>query len=199
MDDGGVAMPRARRAILGCWALVLLGCAGQSPGDEVAERRARYTATLNGFLVRQEPLPAALPVAGEAPSAAGEAGITAGAAETEDEALEALVAAPPESSDVLLDIVVQHDSREKLAGITLEVGLVDAGKREKEHYRIWVDTSQIERGPGTQVSYLLEDVPYEEGDGFFVEVRADVPPPERGLYREFAGGAPAGGAPGGGA
>jgi hypothetical protein len=102
---------------------------------------------------------------------------------------EGQVATSPESSDVLLDIVVQHDSREKLPGITLEVGLVDPEKREKEHYRIWVDTSQIERGPGAQVTYLLEGVPYQEGDAFFVEVRAEVPPAERGLYREFAGGA----------
>jgi hypothetical protein len=170
-------MSRAAKTIATSWVLAMLACSGQGPAEKVAALRARYGATLNGFVVRQEPAPPATDAAG-VPLAATPPGI----------ATAELVAPPPASSDIILDIVVRHDSREKLPGITLEVDLVDADKREKEHYRIWIDTSRLERGPGVQVSSVLEDVPYQEGDGFFVEVRPDVPAAERGLYREFAGG-----------
>ncbi len=38
----------------------------------------------------------------------------------------------------------------------------------------------------TQYTHVLEDVPYEEGDGFFAEIRHPVPAEERHLYREFS-------------
>lgn len=164
---------RARRGIrrqAAAWLCGVLGasCGADDPAARIDALRARYTAVLNSFVVRQEPPPAGTPG-------------------SEGEGLEGLMAPAPERSDVVLDLVVGHDSREKLAGITLEVGLVDGARQEKERYRIWVPTAGIERGPGAQLSHLLEDVPYEEGDAFFVEVRRGVPPAERSLYREFAG------------
>jgi hypothetical protein len=151
-------------------------------------------------VVRQEPAPEPEPPVAESAVgaaaetvAAPEAGVEAGIESGVEEDGKGLVAPAEVTSDVVLDIVVRHDSREKLPGITVEVELADGARREKEHYRVWIDTPRIERGPGAQVSYVLEDVPYVEGDAFFVEVRSPVPAAERGLYREFSAPAAGGG------
>lgn len=38
----------------------------------------------------------------------------------------------------------------------------------------------------TQFTHILEDMAYEEGDGFFAEIRNPIPVEERSEYREFA-------------
>jgi hypothetical protein len=149
---------------------ILAACAAGDPGARVEELRTRHTATLQGFVVRQQPAEA---LNAAAPAAEGES----------------LVAPPPAVSDVVLDLTLRRDSDERLSGITLEVGLVDPRGKEKEHYRIWIATPTLERGTAAPVSYALEDVAYQAGDVFVVEVRAPVPAAERALYREFAGGA----------
>jgi len=40
----------------------------------------------------------------------------------------------------------------------------------------------------TQFTHILEDVSYEEGDGFFAEVRQGIPEEEWSEYKEFASG-----------
>ena len=87
---------------------------------------------------------------------------------------------------MVLDILITNKNDDKLPGLTVDVSQVDAAKQPKGHWRIWVDTSQVGRGPGTQVSHVLKGVDYEEGDGFQVEVRGTVPAAEQGEYREFA-------------
>lgn len=169
-------------------AVVLVGgCPQRSPEEKVASQRGRYYAELNGFVVKQEPLIepelAAEAVEGEEEVAtepeegaeAEEAGIT----EIDLEPM-------PSESDIILDIVVRHDAFDKLPGITLDVSMVDSQKVEKGHWKVWVDTADLEKGPGKQVTHILEDVPYEEGDGLLVEVRQPVPPEELSEYREFA-------------
>ena len=84
-----------------------------------------------------------------------------------------------------LDILVKHDSFEKLPGVTVDIVQVDGDLNEKGRWLLWVDTSNVERANPTQYSHVLEDIDYVEGDGFTVEVRHPVPEAERGDYREF--------------
>ena len=90
------------------------------------------------------------------------------------------------TSDVVLDIVIKNQNDSQLPGLTLDVSQAGAEGAEKGHWRAWVDSSKIGRGPGTQVSYTLRGVDYQQGDGFHVEVRNPVPPADRGDYREFS-------------
>lgn len=169
-------------------AAVLAGaCSQPTPEERVAEMRANYEATLQNFVVREEPMPGAEPLAedagavenGEAEAAAEE---DAAGAEGED-GFEELV---PVQQNIVLDILIRNENKENLPGLTLDVEQVDSGKQAKQHWHVWVDTSTIGRGPGTSITHTLEDVDYEAGDGFNVSVRAPVPPGERGDYREFA-------------
>jgi hypothetical protein len=161
-------------------AVALAGCAAKSPEERVAELRGKYDAALNGFVVKSRPAAAEPVAAGEAATAGEE---TAAGGADDGMAIEEL----PVTSEVMLDIVVRSQSNEVLPGLTLDVSQVDGQKREKGHWRIWVNTSKILRGPGTQVTHVLPGVDYEEGDGFHVEVRRAVPAEERAEYREFAG------------
>ena len=169
-------------------SVVLVGgvvaCAEKSPEEKIAGLRARYTATLNGFFVKEKPaempvetLEEGEPVAVE--SAALEEDVAADEAEGEGVSVE------PELKDVLLDFVVRQDSAEKLSGITVEISQADASGAEKAHWRHWVDTSQLEKGPGLQYSHTLEGIDYQEGDGFNVSVRQIIPADELSEYREF--------------
>ena len=60
-------------------------------------------------------------------------------------------------------------------------------KVEKAAWKIWVDTAGLPKANQKQVSHILEDVDYQEGDGFSAEIRHPVPEAERGDYREFSG------------
>lgn len=169
-------------------------CAPQNPEERVAEARSHYHAKLNGFVVKNQPMPEpegemegmegeSEGAAGAAaqPGAAGEP--AAGTGEGEEMMMEEL----PVTSDVVLDILVRNDGGDKLPGITVDVNQVDPAEKDKGHWRIWVDTSSLEpRSPGIQVSHVLPDIDYEEGDGFTVEVRSPVAAAERGEYQEFA-------------
>ncbi len=145
-------------AVVGVLLVFAAACAAPSPEERVAAIRSRYHAELNpgGFSVRQTPLA----------GAEGEAGRV--------------------RTDVLLDLQVWHESAEKLPGVTVDIAMQDPGGREKGHWRVWTDTSRLEKGPGMQISHVLEDVPYQEGDGFYAELRRDIPAEERGEYREFS-------------
>jgi hypothetical protein len=161
--------------------MALSACGPSSPADKIAQTRSLYKARMNGFVVEEEPIfeePIGdLEVVGE------EADIEAEEAEEPADFEPVAV-----SQRVLLDILIQHDSNEKLPGITVDVSMADPGGEEKGHWRVWFDTSDIEKANVTQFTHILEDVSYEEGDGFFVEVRYQVPEAERGEYKEFASG-----------
>ncbi len=152
--------------------LALAGCAEKSPLEKMMENRARYSARLNGFYVQAQPLVAE--VVADAETEAGEE--TAAVEEAPVEIVQ----------NAHLDILVQHDSSVKLPGITLDITQVDVAKSQKGHWRMWVDTSRVEKANPTQYSYVIEGVDYVEGDGFNVEVRHLVPEAERGEYQEFA-------------
>lgn len=132
--------------------LLLLGvvvagsaCAGD-PVRELELRRSAYSATLSGFVLRDEP--------------------------------------GRERPEVVLDVVIEGQSRPPLAGITVDVSMVDAAEREKAHRRSWVDLEGAGPG-GAQVALTFDDLDYAPGDGFWVEVRVPVPEAERGEYREL--------------
>lgn len=170
----------------------LLGACGPSdPTAEIEDARSRYSAEVVSFSVDQRPQ--ASPA--EPPAAVTGGEVDAGAGEAEqgaDEAAapEAAAAEPVEPvevrQDVLLDIVLRFDGHDPLPGLTLDITHAGADDREKGTYKAYIDTSDVYRGPPVQVVHRLEDVPYEEGDGFHAEVRSAVPAAERDQYREFS-------------
>ncbi len=158
-------------------ALLLTACAPKSPEEKVAQLRTYYKARLIGFIVEAEPVleePAEEPMEGTE----GEPG--------EGEAMESAETTVPIRQNVTLDILLQHDSPEKLPGITLDIEMVDSNKERKNAWKLWVDTSELPKATGIQFVHVLENLDYEEGDGFSVEVTSPVPPEERAQYREFS-------------
>jgi hypothetical protein len=164
-----------------CLAAVLgLACASEpeDPAERVSEIRSRYSARLNGLVVHQVPEePAEPPV--EVPGEAAEP-----VADDQAEGVEVLPPVPVAQA-VTLDILVSKDGRDTLPSLTLDITQVDAQEQAKASWKAYLDVADVQRGPGTQISYRLEEVEYEEGDGFHVEVRHPVPAAERGEYREF--------------
>lgn len=166
--------------------LVTVACAPKSPEERVASLRPYYKARLVSFMVKAEPVP-------EAPAELmdAEEGVAEGAEEVADESVtdEEMPAEQEDVAirqDVALEILLQHDSPEKLSGITLDVEMVDSDRNPKNSWKVWVDTSKLPKATGTQFTHLLEEVDYVEGDGFNVEVRSPIPPEERSEYREFS-------------
>ena len=137
--------------------------------EDIAEARVRYVAALDGFVVRQEPVPGADPSA-----------------------------APSLEQDVALDLVIRREpseeSPEGLPGITLDVDQVGAAGPSRRHWRLWIDTAGLAPGGEVRSEQVLEDVEYAPGDGFRVEVRRSVPAAERTQYAEW--GAATSGGPG---
>lgn len=164
--------------------LVMVGCGPDDPMEEIAAKRAKYSVKLNSVAVESQPLP---------PAATEDAGL----AEGEEDGLEEVpvpapydgdpVAVPmPVNQTVLLDLLVQSKNREQLPGITLDVIHFDSSQQEKGKFRIWLDTSAMNKGSWESIIHRLEDVEYATDDGFHVEVRDPVPASERGEYKEFS-------------
>lgn len=137
-----------RLAALVALPLALAACSAD-PVRQVEVRRAAYDATLQSYVVRDDPA-------------------TGG-------------------RTFILDVLVGWQGGEPLPGLTLDVSMAAPGGAEKAHRRVWIETAGVDRG-GEQISLELADLPWEPGDGFFVEVRSPVPAAERGDYREFAAG-----------
>lgn len=178
-----------RNSILSLSALTLLAACGGGPDDpaeRVAEARTGYSARLNSYAVDQVPLEGGELPTGPAPEGGEGIGDQAApeGAVGEDAATERMVEVPLRQ-DVILDILVSRQGHEELPGVTVDVTQADPEGNDKAAWKVYLDTSDLSRGPGTQMVHRLEDVDYEEGDGFFVEVRHPVPAAERGEYREF--------------
>ena len=177
---------RALAVVLAATLSILAACAPKSPEERVAALRARYTAQLNGFYEQKPAEPETTSEGMEADAEAMEAEAVGEGEMEETAGEEAMEMAGPSTSDILLDILIQHDANERLDGLTVDITQVDPSENPKASWKVWIDTSKIAKATHHQVSHVLEDVEYEEGDGFFVEVRSPVPPAERGEYREFA-------------
>lgn len=171
-----------------CASILLLAVAcAESPRQRTEKLRARYQAAVTGLVVKEEPLtpPAAEPASEETSAAVAPAAAGEGATE---EVAAAAAEPVPVRQLVTLDLLVRHDAKEKLSQLTVEiVHLAQDGQREKGRYRRTLDVSGVERGPGTQVTLVLEDIGYEPNDGFAVEVRSPVPAGEEADYPELAG------------
>lgn len=195
----------ATLTLAGLAAVVGAGCAEPTPEERVAEMRGRYSAELQNFVVNEVPLPGSEVTAHGVDGAEGVDPV-AEEAEGEDgmngmdgmDGMEEMDV--PVQTDVVLDVLIRNGNHELLPGVTLDVAQVGEGgpeeaswdeivasPRTKQTWRIWVDTSTIGRGPGTSVTYRLEDVEdYQPDDRFVVTVREPVPAAERGDYREYA-------------
>ena len=165
--------------------LFLAACGGGTPEEQVARLRGMYSARLNGFLVQEQTAaePEMMPEEGAEGAAAMEP--AAEPMEGEGEAMEP-IQTPPANPNIMLDILVQHDSPEILPGITVDISMADADGNEKGAWKAWFDTSSVRKANIRPYTHVLEDVPYVEGDGFFAEVRHPVPAEEYGDYVEFS-------------
>ncbi|MDH3403784.1 MAG: hypothetical protein OEP45_09240 [Acidobacteriota bacterium] len=171
-------------------AVSLGACSSPTPLERVDASRAEYKASLNSFFVQETPLvEEAAPGEGvEGEEEMGEEATGEPPAGSEEIAAgeeEALVV--PGRLDAVLDVIVQHDSRSPLDGVTLDITMVDGEQRELARWTRWVDTAGLPKANQRPFSIVLEDVDYEEGYGFYVEVRPAVPAAERGAYREYDG------------
>ncbi len=176
MRDFFLRIPLLALAVL-LATVVLPACAPKTPEERAAQLRSFYKARLNGFIVQEEPV--------EAATEMDELEMADQEVIGEAEGAKPIEMAPVEQK-ILLDILIQHRSHEKLAGVTVDISMVGPDEQEKGHWRVWFDTSNIAQATPTQFTHILEGVPYEEGDGFHAEVRHPVPPEERSDYREFS-------------
>lgn len=158
---------------------------------DVNELRRNYSAELSGWIVKERPAAVVDEVqtvtedAGEDATAGEEAGEEPAGQEMEDGPEdEVSMAQMPASQDVLLDIVLHHEGAGSLSGITLDVSQADASEQEKNHWRVYVDTSDL--AVEKRVTHTLEDVEVAEDDKFAVEIRQNVPPEEQDEYQEFS-------------
>jgi len=168
--------------------LSLGACAGKSELDRVADARGTYRATLNSFFVKEvAPVDEVADVPAEGEEAAEGDEPVSEDAETVPE---------PVRQDAVLDVIVQHDTTSPLAGLTLDIEMVEivrdaAGavtdEIQRAQWLYWVDTEGLQKANQRPYSVVFEDVDYEEGFAFFVEVRHPVPASDRGDYREFDG------------
>ena len=164
------------------FSLLLAACAEKSPEEIIEAQRQLYSAELTNFVVMQEPEPE--PVATE--EADEEAGEGAGDA-TDGDAMDAMEPEPmgPVTRNVLLDILVQNTGSESLPGITVDVSQIDSNRNPKGDWKLFLELPSLAHGTSEQVSQVLEDVDFEEGDGFAVQVRSPIPAAEQGDYAEF--------------
>lgn len=156
--------PRFRRTAVPLGLALLTAC---GPGaGEISEARALYSAELDGFSVRQEPIPGIDPPRLE-----------------QDVTLALTVRREAASGE----------APGGLPGITLDVDQVDAAGKSRRHWRVWIETAGLEPGRELRVEPVLEEIDYTPGDGFRVEVRRSIPGAERAGYREYGNepGAPA--------
>ena len=172
-------------------------CASKTPLERTIEARTEYTATLNSFSMKETPsvdpaaeIAADVEMTSDAEGGQGEdAEVDAESVDAEgmDGDEEAVELAPEMRQDAVLDVLIQHDSRAPLAGVTVDITMADGSQNELASWRRWIDTEGLLRANQRPVIVVLEDVSWEEGFGFSVEVRPLVPEGERGEYREFEG------------
>ncbi len=153
-----------------------LACSRKSPADKIAEVRNQYTVQ-DARPQKQNPI--------------GDASAMDVALSEGEEAREAGTAAPAQAArptSILFDVVLSFRGSQSLPGITLDITHTDAQGRTKEVRRQYVETPKMTNSGVLQQGFVLDNLQYEEGDGFQVDVRSFIPVEERGEYREFAAG-----------
>ena len=184
--------------------VVLAACTPKTPQQVVEETRAQYKVTLNAFLpqepamdesMMEEPMEGEMSENGESmdtPDAMGEdqmaegetmEGEMAEGEMTEGEMMDDGAAA---TRNIIFDVLVQFSGTKPLPGLTLDITQADAFEKEKATFRYYLETGPMVKSEAKQMSFTLEDVAFETGDVFSVELRSTVPAAEQGEYREFA-------------
>lgn len=190
--------PNKHRTLI--WSLLLmlpffLACQAQTPEQIVNEARSQYNVQITGSLPQQ-------PVsdASEADEALQEGEDTDSAdadqpaspdsdeASIEDTVDEEGCALPEEQQPVpvLFDVIVSFDGRKPLPGVTVDIEHKDPFDKVKGTYRQFIETPNMAKDDVLLKDFVLEDVSYEPGDLFILEIRSPIPPEEQSEYREFA-------------
>lgn len=170
--------------------LTMAACGPSSPEGKVAQIRAGYKIELNSWRPKPEEPPPAMEDEAAAGEDADAAAMEAAAADVEGEEGEAeAVEMGPKPTDILLDLVVYFRGRESLPGVTVDITHADASQAPKQTYHHYVETAGILNGETRQASVVLEDVPFEEGDVFSVELVAGIPA-DLSAYKEFSESSP---------
>jgi len=168
-----------------------VGCTPSDPIKRIAQSRQDYTVVLNNFLIREpsaaepEPMMEGEETAGEMDTEAAPADDEA----VEGEGMETSGFEPepvgPQPKNIFFDLLVGFDGSHPLTGLTVEISQVDPFQQERATYRHYLDLSSLQSG-SIQTDFVLENVMFEDGDGFSVDLRPVVPEAERGEYQEFA-------------
>ena len=176
----------------------LWGCTPQSPEDRVLSSRAEYTVQSANALPQRQVTDATMEDVAMDEGENGAEDETAGAAEaelaTEESEGEGIAEAIdeegmmeiPVTSSVLFDVVMTFSGNDPLPGVTLDIVHKDPFDQIKTTRRQYIETPTLTKGQVLQTDFVLEDLSFEEGDTFEVELRGDIPPGERSEYREFA-------------
>jgi hypothetical protein len=106
--------------------------------------------------------------------------------EPETMELETMEPETPQTTEILLDLLVAFSSGKSLPGVTIEISHADPFEKEKASFRRYLETGTVLAGDSRQLVETLEVENYETGDVFAVSVRPVVPAEEHGEYREFS-------------
>lgn len=176
--------------------LPLTACGPNTPEGKIAKARAGYTVEINSWNPKkEEPPPMEAPEAmegGAEASAITTAEVAVEAAEAGEEVAEEMaeeVVAGPQTKSILFDLVIYFRGDKSLPGITIDITHANAGQEEKATYPYYVETPGIINGDTRQHSFVMEDLPFEDGDVFSANVVAGVPQ-DLSRYREFSEPAP---------
>ena len=161
--------------------LAALACAQPSAEQQIEERRAQYEVQLTSFAVEDVPQ---LPPVEADPTAPGE---TEGVATTPPVeaispgeagagATDAVSSPVPTTTKIVLDMLVTTSANEVLPGLTVELEQIGPGGAVKMERQLWLDVSRVARGAAAQITHTVEDIDYQEGDGFAVSIRSPIPP-----------------------
>ncbi len=199
--------PRPLQVIALAATLVLLlsivACGPGSPEEKVTQTRGQYSVKLeNWFPKVEEPDPYAetetIDEQGEALDEAGEAEATAtsgevamdgeteatGEGEEGDEEIAEAAPEGPTPTTIFFDLIVLFSGSEPLDGITVDVTHADASGAEKRTWRKYLETPGIVKSEARQIGFE-EEVHFEEGDVFSVQLLKYVDPANYGEYKEY--------------
>lgn len=177
----------------------LVACTPSSPEEKVAATRTQYMVTLNAFFPQEPPVEETMPELLDAGDEEEGASIDLVAMEPVDGDTEGVdgdadsmavdenvVDSGPKTVGILLDLVVRFDGTDPLDGLTLDISQADPFEKEKATFRHYIELGSMVKSETKQVSFVLEDVDYVDGDLFSVNLREVVAPGDRAEYREFA-------------
>lgn len=88
--------------------------------------------------------------------------------------------------ELVLSLRVVNNGRESLDALTLLVRITESSGEEREVRRLTLDTRGLRPGVTEQLSGVVPDLEFREGDKVLLEREVAPPAPERHLYPEYA-------------